>query len=169
MNSKIILNYGWQFLAYLLVQVMVLNYIDFMGVATPYLFVLFLITLPTEISTVSLMLIAFVMGLIVDVCSDTVGVNAFACVLMSYLKPRFCKLFAPADAGGEAPSFPSFGKGRFFQFALLMVLVHHFCFYLLENGTLIDLGGTLFKAFESSVITMVLICCIEYFKYRHNR
>lgn len=168
MNSSFSYKYIIHWLLYVAFQVMVLNGVDYLHVATPFLFILFLINLPTELSPISFMLVSFFTGLIVDIFSSTPGIHSFACVLIAYIKPLLCKAFGPSDAMTLTPSFKTFGQIRYLQYALTMVSIHHFLFYFLENGSTRLLIPVLLKAVFSILLTMILVFAIEYLKNRHR-
>ncbi|HPH62659.1 MAG TPA: rod shape-determining protein MreD [Paludibacteraceae bacterium] len=154
------------FALYILVQVLILNNILFFGYINPYLYVLFLITLPSNISRTSLLLIGFVMGLIIDIFSGTPGYNAFASVLVTYAAPLLQKMFGPREDHDIMiiPSFKSYRIGMFIQYALVLVIIHHFSFFIIEYGSLSHIGSILLKTGLSSLFTMLLIIVVETFK-----
>ena len=65
---------SWSTLRLGILQVLILNRVDLGGYATPFLYVYLLLKFESDISRNSLMLIAFFIGLMVDVFSDTPGV-----------------------------------------------------------------------------------------------
>lgn len=168
MNSTFDYKQILYWLIYVAVQVLVLNGIDYLQMATPFLYVLFLINLPTDVNRITLLLIAFATGLVIDAFSSTAGIHSFACVLIAYFKPTFCKAFGPSDSSAIKPSFRSFGRTHYLQFAFVMVAIHHLVFYFMENGSLNLMLRVLIKSGESILFTMILIFSVEYFKYRHS-
>ncbi|MCB9017155.1 MAG: rod shape-determining protein MreD [Paludibacteraceae bacterium] len=156
------------FILYVLVQVLVLNNILFFGYINPYLYVLFLITLPSNLSRSALLFIGFGMGLIIDVFSGTPGYNAFASVLIAYAAPLMQKTFGPREDHDVTiiPSFKSYRVGMFIQYALILVLIHHFVFFLIEYGSVTHIVSILTKTGLSAIFTMLMIIVIETFKFR---
>lgn len=168
MNNVFNISLLVEWLILIAVQVLVLNGVDYLQLGTPFLFILFIINLPTDMNRIVLLLTAFVTGLVIDIFSSTPGIHCAACVLIAYLKRWICKALGPSDALSLAPSFQTFGQSRYLQYALAMVVIHHSLFYFLESGTLNQAGQLLIKTVESILITMLLIFSVEYFKYRHN-
>lgn len=159
--------YALYFILYALVQVLVLNNILFFGFINPYLYVLFIITLPSTVSRDATLLIAFLLGLIIDVFSGTPGFNAFATVLIAYVKPFFQKAFGPREEHDFLiPSFRSYGTGMFLQYAVYLVLIHHAALFFIEAASLFDIGNILLRTITSSIFTMLLIFSIEFFKLK---
>ncbi|MCQ2191863.1 MAG: hypothetical protein MJZ23_03235 [Paludibacteraceae bacterium] len=168
MNSSFNYKYLVHWLIYIAVQVLVLNGVDYLQMATPFLFILFLINLPADMARIPFLLTAFVTGLVVDVFSSTAGIHCTACVFIAYLKPLFCKALGPSDALTLTPSFRSFGQSRYLQYALSMVAIHHALFFFMENGSTNMLLSVLFRVVQSIIFTMLLVFSVEYFKYRHS-
>ena len=159
--------YSLYFVLYVLTQVLILNNILFFGFINPYLYILFIITLPSSTSRDATLLIGFLLGLFIDIFSGTPGFNALATVLIAYIKPFFQKAFGPREEHDfQIPSFKTYGVGMFLQYAGYLVLIHHLVFFLIEAGSTSNFGSVLIKAICSSIFTMLLIVSIEVFKIR---
>ena len=159
--------YTLYFVLYILVQVLILNNILFFGFINPYLYILFIITLPSTMTRDATLLVGFLMGLIIDIFSGTPGFNAFATLLIAYIKPFFQKTFGPREEHDLIiPSFKTYGVGMFLQYAGYLVLIHHLMFFLIEAGSIFKFQSILIKTLCSSIFTMLLIVSMEIFKFR---
>ena len=76
---KMVLQNIVSFIVLVLVQVLVLNNIHFMGYINPYIYILFILLLPVRFSRHFTLILAFVLGLIIDAFSNTYGVRIFNC------------------------------------------------------------------------------------------
>ncbi|MEL6193705.1 MAG: rod shape-determining protein MreD, partial [Bacteroidota bacterium] len=65
-----IISYGLAFVVYLLFQVLFFNHIILFKIATPHIFVLFVIFLPLDMSRILEFFVAFLAGLFLDLLSD---------------------------------------------------------------------------------------------------
>ena len=88
-----------RFVLLILVQVFVLDNIQFLGYATPMIYVLFILSLPVRFHRGALLILAFVMGLIIDMFSNTMGLHAFASVFVAFLRTPVIRMFVPLDEG----------------------------------------------------------------------
>ncbi len=156
----------WKWFVLVGIQVFLLNEVDYLQMATPFLFILFIINLPLEISRIPLLLIGFVTGLIVDVFGNTIGIHTCATTLIAYLRPWILRVMAPTDLGNEVPSFRNFTIARYMEYATVMTVIHHALFFIMENGSTNMLFTVILRIVESSVFTLLLIYSIEYFKYK---
>jgi rod shape-determining protein MreD len=160
--------YTFYFILYVLVQVLILNNVLFFGFINPYLYILFIITLPSTVTRDATLLIGFLLGLIIDIFSGTPGFNAFVTVLIAYIKPFFQKAFGPREEHDFlVPSFATYGVGMFLQYSGYLVLIHHAVFFLIEAGSLFNFGSIIIKTLCSVTFTMLLIVGMEVFKPKH--
>src|SRR5690554_6639252 len=89
--------YALSLIAIVLVQVMILNNINLGGFINPYLYVLFILILPIDIPNWFLIFIAFLMGILMDVFLNTVGMHASATVFLGFMRPLYLRYLAPRE------------------------------------------------------------------------
>ena len=76
MNSW--LRYFFLFIVVVFLQVTIGNNIHLLGVAIPFLYIYFIIRLPLSLSVNWTLTLAFILGLVIDIFSNTPGMNALA-------------------------------------------------------------------------------------------
>ena len=90
MSAKDVIQYSVLFFVLVLAQVLICNHLALFNVAIPIVFIYFIIRLPVDMKLSLLFTLAFLIGLSVDIFSDTAGVNSMACTLIAALKrPAF--------------------------------------------------------------------------------
>ncbi len=136
-----VLKYTLSFIVYILLQVFVLNRIGFLNFINPYLYIYFIIALPVAFPRIPALLVAFLMGGIIDIFSNTPGINMFACVLVAFLRPYLLQVFEST---------------RKFSYILILVSIHHICLFLMEAFTF-DAWFVYVKIVCSIAFTMLLI------------
>ncbi|MGL4780456.1 MAG: rod shape-determining protein MreD [Bacteroidales bacterium] len=156
--------YIFSFLFYLLLQVLILNNLYFLGWATPYLYVYFLMTLPRELSKNMQLTIGLLMGLGLDIFSNTLGMNMTACIVIMFFRPYLLTLFGSREDEYDVPSFRTFGVGAFLRYATLMVLIHHITLNIVQFFTLHNFSHLMIRVISGSLLTLILISLIEFFK-----
>lgn len=161
--SATYLKYILGFLFFLLLQVLILNNLYFLGWATPYLYVYYLMTLPKDLSRNAQLTIGLLMGLCLDLFSNTLGMNMTACTVIMFLRPYLLNLFGSRDDEYQVPSFKSFGIGAFMRYATVMVLAHHFALNLVQFFSFDNLPFLLLRIISGSILTLFLIALIEVF------
>src|SRR6056297_4336346 len=94
---KVLPRYIISFILLLTLQILVLNNIQLSGFINPYLYVLFILILPFETPKWMLLLLAFILGMVVDLFSHTPGMHTSATVFMAFLRPYVLEFFSPRD------------------------------------------------------------------------
>lgn len=154
-----ILRIVFRFLILVLVQVTFLNNIRLGGYINPYIYVLFVMLLPVHVPKALLLVLSFVLGLIVDVFSNTMGLHAAATVFLGFVRPGVLRALSPRE-GYEADSSPTIsqmGLQWFFIYSITMVLSHHVVLFFLEVFRVSEFFSTLTRALLSSIATIIVI------------
>lgn len=147
------------FIFLVLLQVLILNNIEFSGFINPYFYILFLILLPFQTSKWLLLVAAFLLGLSVDLFSHTLGMHAFASLAVAFVRPYLLEFIAPRDGYevGTKPGIQFFGYEWFIKYAVIMVFIHHFTLFYIETFKFQLFFSTLLRVILSSIFTLVLI------------
>ncbi len=152
------------FVVFVALQVLILNNIHFFRVATPFLYLYFLVKLPVGISRTHVLMFSFLTGLVIDAFSNTPGMHAAACTLAGFARDPLIQLFMGRDLPeGITPSFQTFGPGGFFRYLLVFVLIHHTTLFLIESFSLFDPLFLVLRILASMCLTILLICAVEAF------
>lgn len=165
--ERILSRIAW-FVGLVLVQVLMLNNICLFGLATPFIYIYFLLVLDKDTDRNALMVMAFLLGLTVDVFSNTPGVNAGASVLVAFMRPGLLRLFSPRDEYENfEPGIYTLGIWAFVRYAIIMALLHHTALFLLESFSIADMGYLSLRILCSTLLTLMLVMAIEF--VRHKR
>lgn len=156
MNSVILTN-TLRFLLLLLVQVLLLNNINFLGFVNPYLYVLFIILYPFNANQTLFIFLSFLLGWGVDIFEDSGGINAAACVVAAYIRPAILRFSFGVSYDYQTIKFSSTQPGSRISYIVILVLVHHLVLFLLEFFNFAHLLLLLKKTFFSAVFTIILV------------
>ena len=152
----------FRFIILVLLQVLVLNNIQFLGYVNPYIYVLFILALPVQMPRWATLLLAMALGLTIDAFSNTPGTHAFATVLIAFLRNGVIKLFTSLDEGNNpTPSFHSFGVSAYIKYAVTLVLIHHTTLFILEAFSFAHFWIMFIRIILSSFVTLLLILGIQ--------
>ena len=152
------------FFVYLLYQVMILQNVVLFHTAFCFLYVLYLILLPVEANPLALMGIGFLMGLAVDLFYESIGLHAFASVLIMYLRNYWLNSLTP-QGGYDSNSVPSIamnGVQWFLIYAVPLIFLHHALLFFLEAGGFGLFWFTLWKVLTSTIFTTVVILVAQF-------
>ena len=92
MNNVVFLNI-LRFVLLVLTQVLIFNTLNFLDSINPMVYVIFLYWFPIKGNRAVFLLAAFLLGLIIDIFSDTLALHTFATLTSAFVRPlimRFC-------------------------------------------------------------------------------
>ena len=89
------------FIVLVFFQVLVFNHVHLFGYATPFLYIYLLLKLNLGTSRAELLIWGFLLGLAVDIFSNTPGVSAASTTFYALLQPILVRLFTPRHRGGR--------------------------------------------------------------------
>jgi rod shape-determining protein MreD len=147
-----------RFVTLVLVQVLILNHINFLGYINPYLYPLFILVFPLTGNKSLLIILSFILGLCIDVFSDSGGIHAAACVFIAWIRPVVLKYSFGVSYQLNTLKISTAPLPKQIVYIISMVLFHHLILFSLEifnvNQILLVLTSTLFSG-TFSVILMV--------------
>ncbi len=160
---KQIINFSILALLLMAVQVLVCNNISIFGIATPFIFIYLIIRLPITLHINWTLTIAFFSGLIVDIFSDTQGMNAMACTLLGALRIPIFNLYTTRrdEITNPIPSTKSLGIGAYLKYMLTMTLCYCFIIVCIDTFSLHGFVASLLRIAGSTAITFVILLGID--------
>lgn len=161
------LKYVGSFLLLVLLQVLILNNIQISGYINPYLYILFIITLPIHLKKWAILVIAFVLGICIDMFCNTGGLHAAATLLIAYVRQPLLELFSPREGfnATSKPDLNQLGVQSFLYYALAMTSIHHLFFFFLEEFSFSEFFRVIFRSILSILFTMILIMISQYIRF----
>jgi rod shape-determining protein MreD len=148
-----------------LLQVLVMNNIHLFKIATPFVYIYLLMKLPVDMTRSRVVLLAFLLGLIVDIFSNTFGMHAAACTFAGFIRrPLLERLVDIRDfPEGSIPSGRLFGYGRFIRYAFILTALHHIALFTVESFTLFQPLMMVVRMISAILFSLLLILIIEAF------
>jgi hypothetical protein len=120
--------------------------------------------LPVETNPLLLMGIGFLIGFAVDMFYESIGLHAFACVLIMYVRNYWLNSMTP-QGGYDSNSTPSLALGGlqwFVIYTLPLVFLHHAVLFFMEAGGFRMFWFTLWKIITSTFFTMLVILIAQF-------
>lgn len=159
MNNSEIISNSIRFIVLILIQVLLLNNINFMGYINPYLYVIFILIYPLDGNKSLLILLSFLLGLSIDLFGDSGGVHAAASVFIAYIRPVLLKF---SFGVSYEYNMVKIGKAPLMErmtYITFMVVLHHLVLFSLEIFSLSHILLLLKSTLFSSIFSVVLIFC----------
>lgn len=167
-------NYGkdiLRFFVLIALQVLLLDHINLGGYINPALYVFFILLLPFEIPGWLLLILAFLIGLGVDVFSNSTGLHSAAAVFMAYIRPWVIrKTGAPADYEGNLkPGIADMGFRWFLTYAAILIFAHQLVLAFLDSFRFAEAGLISIRLAISTAVTLTLVIIAEYLFMRRRK
>ncbi len=124
-----------------------------------FLYPVIVLLLPFRMSRHYAILIGFVIGLIIDMFYDTIGVHAFALTATAYARGLLLAYLEPR--GGYqlsmSPTNFSMGLNWVLTFTVFSLLIHTFLYFTAEIFTFVYVGQILLKTLVTLILSMLVV------------
>ena len=159
------------FVVFVLLQTLVINRIHLFGIVTPFLYILVIIKLRIDLTRSGVIILSFLLGLIIDVFSNTLGVHAAACSLIGFIRNPLLVQFVDVKElpDRSIPSFRLFGFGKFMRYTLILVTLHHIILFSIESFSFFQPGIMFIRMISSILLSSTLIFIFEAFNLGNKR
>ena len=161
MNSTLFVNI-FRFILLLAVQIVIFNTMNLLGYISPFPYMLFIILYPVNGNKSGLLLASFMLGLIMDMFSNSGGIHTAACIVLAYYRPYLFKLSFGLSYEYQTVKLNDVLTPERFSFILFSVVIHHFVLFLLEASQFAFFWDMLLRTILSSVFTIILCIIIIY-------
>jgi hypothetical protein len=159
--------YGVMFVSLVLVQVLILNQVQFSGFFNPYIYVLFVLLFPTNSPKYALLILGFILGFVIDVFTNTLGVHSAATVFIAFIRPGILRLISNReDDRGNFPGLKQNSPGWFITYVVMMVFIHHFILFYLEVYTFSNFFTTFYRIILSTLFSSVVIVLSQFLVFK---
>ncbi len=139
-----------------------LHFVNPMGydIIQPMIYPMILMIMPFSISRMSLLMIGFVLGLIMDIFCLSYGLHILACVVLANFRNTILRLIDLNPNLLESDNLPTvqiLGPYLFVIYTAILVIIHHFVYFLLQSFTISSFLYNVVVAFSSSIVSIFII------------
>ncbi|SEF44062.1 rod shape-determining protein MreD [Flavobacterium urumqiense] len=161
MNSTLLVNI-FRFVLLLAVQIIIFNNMNFLGYISPFPYLLFIILYPVNGNKSGLLIASFLLGLIMDMFSNSGGIHTTACLVLAYFRPFIFKFSFGLSYEYQTVKLNDVLTPERFSFILLSVVIHHFTLFILEAFQFSFILDILLRTLLSTVFTLLICITIIY-------
>jgi len=161
MNSTLIVNF-FRFILLLAMQIIVFNNMNFYGYISPFPYILFIILYPVNGNKTVLLASSFILGLIMDMFTNSGGVHATACLILAYFRPYIFKFSFGLSYEYQTVKLNDVLTPERFSFLLIATLLHHIILFTLEAFEFSFILDVLLRTLLSAAFTLLLCITIIY-------
>jgi rod shape-determining protein MreD len=162
-----LIKYAVIFVVLVLIQVLFLNQMQISGYFNPYMYILFVMLLPLSAPRYVVLLSGFLIGLTIDIFSNSLGLHAAATVFIAYIRPFVIRSIS--DREEEINDYPGLKQNKFSWFlyySAVMVFFHHFILFYLEIFSFTQFFSTLLRVVLSSLLSIFVIILSQFLIFR---
>lgn len=146
-----------------LVQVLICNHVMLFNIAIGFVFIFVIVNLPMGLNTNYLLTWAFFSGFLVDIFSDTPGVNSLACVMLAMLKRPALYAYITKDDRTKniEPSLSGLGFSVYGKYLFTMSAAYCFLVFSIEYFNFANIREILTMSAASSLLTFLILLGID--------
>ena len=162
MQSLVITNIR-RFLLLFFIQVLVLKRVDISWQDFNYIFLfiypLFIFLLPLKVSRTLQVLLAFLIGLSVDVFYDTPGLHSAALLFTTFIKKYILKFLEPVEGYkmDSTPTIRKYGFNWFLIYSSTLLFIHLLLYFSLEAFSFVYFFDVLLKTIFSFIFSQFIL------------
>lgn len=159
------------FFVFVSLQALVINNIHLFGIVTPFVYMYVVLKFRIDLSRSGVIVLSFLLGLIIDVFSNTIGIHAATCSLIGFIRNPLLEQFADLKElpDRSMPSIRLLGLSKFLRYALILVTVHHAILFTIEAFSFFQPWQMFIRLISSVFLTLLLIFIIEAFNLGNKR
>jgi hypothetical protein len=152
-----------RFILFAALQVVVFNNLQLNTYVNVFIYTGFILLLPFEISGGLLLVVSFLMGLLMDMFTNTGGLHAAAATFMAFCRPGVLRFISPREGydSTSSPTISSMGISWFVMYALLMVFLHNFLCFFLEVFRMSEFFFTMAKIILTTFVTVLFLIAAQ--------
>lgn len=150
-------------LVLVIAQVLIFNHIMLFNVAMAFVFIYFIVSMPMKVKTEWLLTVAFLSGLLVDIFSDTPGVNAMACTVLAMVKKPVLFAYITRDdhTKNVTPSLYSLGFSVYAKYLLTMSAIYSLLVFTVEYFNFAAVKEIVIMSAASALFTFLSLLAID--------
>ncbi|SFB10812.1 rod shape-determining protein MreD [Flavobacterium swingsii] len=161
MNNALILNIV-RFIFLLAAQIVIFNNIDLFGYINPYPYILFILLYPVNSNRAGLLVASFLLGLTVDMFTNSGGIHAASCLILAYLRPTYFKFAFGLSYEYQTIKINDRLSPERFTFIFISILTHHFILFMLEYFKFTFILEALLRTIATAIFTLIISIIIIY-------
>ena len=146
------------FIIMVLLQI-ICNRICLFNIAVPFVFIYFILRLPMTLSVNWVMTLSFLIGLVIDIFSNTAGMNAMACTILAAARKPIFSLYFPREdeMSNPVPSIRTLGFVSYLKYMTTLTAVFCVLIYGIQLFTFSNFLLTIYRILGSTLLTSILL------------
>ena len=145
------------FISLILLQVIVLNNINFLGYINHLYYFLLVFLYPVRKDDASILVLSFLLGLIIDMFADSGGINAAATLLIAFIRiPVLQSVLGKRELDYATMNIFKLPFSKLLAYVVILTTIHHFTVFGMEYFKWSKFGTILLNTVLTSIFTIIL-------------
>jgi len=150
------INNALLFIGLILLQIIVLNNINFLGYINPYFYIFFIFLYPIKKDDASVLILSFFLGLCIDIFSDSGGINAAASLFIAFIRiPILQSVIGKREIDYGTMTIFKLPFPKMFLYVVILTVIHHFIVFGMEYFKWSKFGIILLNTVLTSIFTII--------------
>lgn len=156
------------FVTVTLLQLLVFNNVNVFNLGFPMIYPLTILLIPIAQPIYLVLPLAFLAGLSIDFFTDTGGIHAAALTALAFARIFALNRLEPQAeyTKEDRPGYYRFGPRWIVSYLLILLLVHNFVYFFIEESAIRNIVEVLMKTSVSTLISFVLVFALNLFIFR---
>lgn len=152
-------------------QILIFRNFALFNLGFTFIYLLFMLSLPRETGFLAAMFLGLLIGLVIDIFYQTVGIHAAALVFLMFVRPYWLSVNVPRSGYevNDLMVLGNYGLPWFIGYALPLIFAYCCIVFFVEAGHAELFWHIITKALVSTVITLVFIIVVQYLFYPKRR
>ena len=151
------INHALLFTGLILLQIIVMNNINFLGYINPFIYIFFLFLYPIKKNDWGILVLAFFLGLIIDMFADSGGINAAATLFIAFIRlPVLQSVLGKRELDHSSMNIFKLPFPKLFAYVVILTVIHHLIVFGLEYFKWSKFGTILTNTVLTSIFTIIL-------------
>jgi len=148
-------------------QVLLFDQLQLWGACHPYVYIMCLLMMPITLPHSVDMIIGAIVGLIMDIFCNSLGIHIASCILLMFIRPYLIgSIVNDKDRLNEQISLRAIGMEAMLKYVVILVLVHHLAVFSLAAWSWHHIGFVLLETIVSSIVTILIIIGYNAMSYK---
>ncbi|MDT0620018.1 rod shape-determining protein MreD [Croceitalea vernalis] len=145
-----------RFVLLVLIQVLIFNQLNFFGYINPLIYVLFFYWYPIRENRAIFILVSFLLGLLIDLFSDTLALHTMVAITLAYARPLIMRFCFGANFDFQGFTFKNSTRVQRITFLFILIIIQHVIYFSFEILSFSHILLILQKILFTSLATFIL-------------
>lgn len=156
--NKYILKYSFLFVVLILVQILIFNHFNLTEYhLNPFVYILFILLFPIEVNKSLFIFLCFLLGLSVDMFSNSGGMHAAASLLIGFIRPVILKFSFGVSYEFHQLKIASSELGARITYFSILIIVHHLVLFFQDYLSFSHILRILLLTLYNSLLTLIFV------------